>query len=77
MDPTATSDGKLVDRVRDLSQGVAMAAGCRINDHVRWWQVVASTAGKGDEGNKSGQDRGVGRAGWLVVIVVVTGGDWW
>ena len=36
MDPTATSGGKLVDRVRDLSQGVAMAAGCRINDDVKW-----------------------------------------
>ena len=35
MEPTATSGGKLVDRVRDLSQGVAMAAGCRINDDVK------------------------------------------
>ena len=74
MDPTATSGGKLVDRVRDLSQGVAMAGGCRINDHVRCG--LQGWERRGEEGNKSGQDRGVGRAWWLVVIVVVAGG-WW
>ena len=40
---------------------------------------VATTGGTGQtgyQGNKSGQDRGVGRAWWLVVIVVVAaGGD--